>query len=175
MNKNGINSKIVKINYINKASRCAIISGYNNKKKKRKLKELSKSKGNCLFSSNISHGLIDFIYRAVVQLKIKDKKLIFSRGAVKINKLSVLHATAIQELDWDIGTSIRIPYKLNYNNTIKVKIDNTEYSLRLMEIIVLSALLHISYPLKKTKWCSDVSVMIIAKGWPELDKALNIQ
>jgi hypothetical protein len=167
------NSKIVHLNRIEKASRCAIVPGYYNKKKTRKLKELSKLKGNCLFSSNIAHGLIDFIYRAVVQLKLKDKKLIFSRGAVKINEMPVLHATAIYELDWDVGTSIRIPYKLNYNNTIKLTIDNSEYKLRLMEIIVLSALLHIAYPAKKTKWCSDMSVLIIAKGWPQFEKAFR--
>jgi hypothetical protein len=168
MNNN--NSKIVRLNRINETSRYAIIPGYNNKKRTRKLKELSKSKGNCLFSSNIARGLIDFIYRAVMQLKIKDKKLIFSRGAVKINKMPVLNATAIQELEWDVGTSIRIPYKLNYNNKIKIDIDGMIYELRLMEIIVLSTLLHIAYPLKKTKWCSKLSVLIIAKGWPELGK-----
>jgi hypothetical protein len=170
---NSKNLKIVRLNRINKASRCAIIPGYNNKKKTKKLKELSKSKGNCLFSSNIAHGLIDFIYRAVVQLRIKDKKLIFSKGAVKINKMSVLHATAIHELDWDVGTSIRIPYKLNYNNTIIINIDGMIYKLRLMEIIVLSALIHITYPLKTAKWCSDMSVLIIAQGWPEFDKVFR--
>jgi hypothetical protein len=164
--------KIVHINRINKASKAAIVPGYNKKKKIKKLKELSKTKGNCQFTSNIAHGLIDFIYRAVIQLKIKDKKLIFSRGAVKINGISTLHATAIHELDWDVGTSIRIPYKLNYNNTIKVNIDDIDYKLRLMEVIVLSALLHLAYPAKNVKWRSDMSVLIIAKGWQQLEKSL---
>ncbi len=165
--------KIVHINRIRKTEKCAIIPGYKNKKKIRKLKELTRSKKNCLFSSNIASNLTDFIYRAVVQLKIRDKKLIFSRGAVKINGIPVLHATAIQELDWDVGISIRIPYKLNYNRIIKANIDSTEYSLRLMEIIALSALIHIAFPLKNSKWCSDMSVLIIAKGWPEFNKKIR--
>lgn len=167
------NPKIVHLNHIDKSNMAAIVPGYISKKKTRKLKELPKTKGNCLFTSGISHGLIDFIYRAVVQLKLKNKKLIFSRGAVKINNMSVLHATATRELDWDVGMSIRIPYKLHYNNTVKMNIDNTEYKLRVMEIIVLSTLLHIAYPAKKIKWCSDISVLIIARGWKQLEKALN--
>jgi hypothetical protein len=161
-------SNVVNINRIDKSEQYALIPGYANYKKTRKLKSLLKSKGNCHFSSGISHNLIDFIYRAVVQLKLKDKKLLFSRGAVKIKGRSVLHAAGIRELDWDVGISIRIPNKLNYKSITKINIDNTEFKIRIMEIIVLSALLHIANPEKPSGWCSDTAVSIIAKGWQQL-------
>ncbi|MBN2403204.1 MAG: hypothetical protein JXN64_12490 [Spirochaetes bacterium] len=164
------NNKIVSLNEIEKTSRAAIIPAYSNKKKTGKLKELSKSKGNCLFTRGISHSLMNFIYRAVVQLKLKDKKLIFSKGAVKINNISVINATASRELDWDVGISIRIPYNLKYNDTIKLNINNSEYKFKIMELIVLSALLHIAYPSKKSIWCSRMSALIIAQGWKQLEK-----
>src|SRR4030042_1684848 len=102
--------KIILINKIDKKDDHALVPGYQNKKKIRKLKEFSRSKGKCIFTRGISNSLIDFIYRSVLQLKIKEKKLIFSRGAVKINDESVLNAAGIRELDWDAGTSIRIPH-----------------------------------------------------------------
>ena len=108
-----------------------------------------------------------------MQLNLKDKKLIFSRGAVKINNKSVFHATAIRELDWDTGISIKIPHRLKYNNKIIIIFDNKEYHLRLMEIIVLSALLHIAFPRKASKWCTDSAILIIAGGWKEFDKKIQ--
>ena len=126
------------------------------------------SKGRCIFTNGISKDLIDFIYRAVLQLKLKDKKLIFSKGAVKINDNSVLNTAGIRELDWDAGISIRIPHKLNRNKKVKLNIDNKDYYLKLQEIIVLSALLRIAYPQKISKWYTDTAVMVIVKGWKYL-------
>ncbi|MFH0975375.1 MAG: hypothetical protein V1874_06295 [Spirochaetota bacterium] len=163
---NKTNSNIIKINWINdKSFHSALVPGYSGKKKTRKLKEFSKSKGNCFFSNGISHGLIDFVYRAVINLKLKDKKLIFSKGAVKINGISALNAVAVRELDWDVGISIRIPHKLNHNKKIVLLIDDKHYTFKVMEIIVLAALLRIVYPKKALKWCSDKAVFILAYGW----------
>ncbi|MBN2038807.1 MAG: hypothetical protein JW864_02125 [Spirochaetes bacterium] len=167
MNKD--NSKLISINRIDKTDSFALIPGYQNKKKVRKLKEIRKSKNNCYFAGNISHSLIDFIYRAVLKLNLKDKKLIFSRGAVKINNRSVFHATAIRELDWDAGISIKIPHRLKYSNKIKIQYNNKEEHLGLMEVIVLSALLHIAFPSKPSKWCTESAVLIIAGGWKEFE------
>jgi hypothetical protein len=164
-------SNIIKINWINdKSFHSALVPGYSGKKKTRKLKELSKSKGNCFFSTGISHDLIDFIYRAVVSLKLKNKKLIFSKGAVKINERSVLNAVAVRELDWDVGLSIRIPHKLNHNKKIVLLIDDKHYSFKIMDVIVLSALLRIAYPNKTVKWCSNKAVFIMAYGWNQINK-----
>jgi hypothetical protein len=38
-----------------------------------------------------------------------------------------------------------------------------------MEVIVLSALLHIAYPGKPGAWCADMSASIISGGWPQFE------
>jgi hypothetical protein len=162
-------TNVVSINRIDETDTFALVPGYKNKKKVRKIKELKNSKGNCYFTNGISRNLINFIFRAVTQLKIKDKKLIFSRGAVKINGKSVIHAAGLRVLDWDAGISIRIPHKLNYNKKISLLVDDIEYNIRLMETITLSTLLRIAFPRKTSKWYTDMSVLIITKGWKALD------
>jgi hypothetical protein len=164
------NPKIISINKIDIKDNHALVPGYQNKKKVRKLKEFSKSKGKCIFTNGISRSLIDFIYRSVLQLNLKDKKLIFSRGSVKINDKPVLNAAGIRELDWDAGISIRIPQKLNQNKIIKLNVDGTDCELNIQKIIVLSALLRIAFPAKASKWYTDKAVIVLAKGW----KYLNI-
>jgi hypothetical protein len=161
-------SNVVNINWIDRSEQYALVPGYTNYKKSRKLKSLPKSKGNCYFTSGISFSLIDFIYRAVVQLKLKDKKMLFSRGSVKIKGKPVIYAVGIRELEWDVGMSIRIPNKLKYNSTIKISVEKEEYEIRIMEMIVLSALLHIANMKKPSRWCSETAVSIIAKGWQQL-------
>jgi hypothetical protein len=163
-----LKANIIPINKINKSDDYALVPGYHHKKKVRKLKEFKRSKGKCIFTNGISKSLMDFIYRAVLQLKLKEKRLIFSRGAVKINDESVLYAAGIRELDWDAGISIRIPQKLNQNKRIKLNIDDKEYELNLQEIVVLSALLKIAYPPKSPKWYTDTAIMVIVKGWKYL-------
>ncbi len=161
--------KVVPINWIDESNQYALIPGHNKNKKIRRIKALKNVKGNCYFAHGVSKNLIDFIYRAVIKLELKDKKLLFSRGAVKQKKRSVVNAVGISELDWDVGTSIRIPQKLNYNYRVALLIDKDEHKLRLMEIIVLSCLLHIACPGKSSNWCSDMSASIIANGWGQLD------
>ena len=168
-----IKSNIVNINHINESNSCAIVPGYNNRKKNKKLKQLPKSKGNCFFSSGVSYNLINFIYRAVVHLGLKNKKFIFSRGAVKKNNISVVHAVGVRELDWDVGISIRIPHKLNYNDITRLLIGNEEHELKIMELIILSALLRFSYPNKKIKWYSDMAAIIISKGWHYFESIIS--
>ncbi len=163
------NQKIVPIDWIDESEQFALIPGHINNKKIRRIKELKKAKGNCSFAHGVSKNLIDFIYRAVTRLGLKNKKFLFSRGAVKRNNRSIINAVGISELDWDVGISMRIPRSLNYNHRIRLLVDKEERHLRLMEIIVLSALLHISYPKKNAQWCSNMSASIIAKGWDRLD------
>lgn len=170
---NKIQSNIVNINHIDTSNRCAIVPGYNNRKKNKKLKQLPKSKGNCFFSSGVSHNLINFIYRAVVHLGLKNKKFIFSRGAVKKNNISVVNAVGVRELDWDVGISIRIPHKLSYNNTTRLVIGKEEHELKIMDLIVLSALLRFSHPNKKIKWYTDMAAIIIAKGWHHFESIIS--
>lgn len=161
--------KIVPINWVDKTERSALIPGHEGSRKIRRLKELKKVKGNCYFTHGISKDLIDFIYRAVTKLDLKDKKLLFSRGAVKKKGRSVLNAVGICELNWDTGISIRIPQKLNYSRTIRILVDNKEYSPSLMEIIVLTGLLHLARPGKNSDWCSNMAASIIVNGWEQIN------
>ncbi len=163
--------KIVPINWIEKSEQYALIPGHVKSKKIRRIKALKNSKGSCFFTHGISKSLMDFTYRAVIKLELKDRKFLFSKGAVKQYGKLVFNAVGISNLDWDVGISIRIPHKLNYNFTTSLIIQNEEHKIRLMELIVLSALLHIAFPRKNSSWCSDMSASIIAKGWDRLNKS----
>lgn len=167
MKKN--HDKIVQINWIDKSDQYALVPGYEHKKNTRRIKELGRVKGNCHFAPGVPEGLIDFIYRAVIKLKLRNKKLIFSRGQVKKNDLPVLNAVAVCELDWGCGTSIRIPRLLRYSATIRLTINGDEHLLRLMELIVLRSLLQIASPRKSHSWYADMAAFVLAKGWPQLD------
>ena len=168
--KKGNDNKIININWIDDSDRCALIPGYQNYRKIRRLKELKKAKGNCYFSSGISHKLIDFIYRSVKKLGIHDRNLFFSKGAVKAKNMNILNSVKIEELDWDVGISVIIPYRLNYNRKISLLVENNACEVRLMEIIVLIGLLSIAYQKKSAKWYSNMSAAIIARGWDILER-----
>ena len=165
-------SNITPLNWVKESNQYALIPGHEKRKPIRRIKSLNSAKGNCFFTPGISKNMMDFIYRAVTKLGLKDKKLLFSKGAVKQKNRSALNAVGISELDWDVGISIRIPHKLNYNQRMTLLINKKEHRLRLMEIIVLSALLHIAYPGKARSWCADMSASIISGGWPRLGKCM---
>ncbi len=157
--------KIVPINRTEASEQCAIISGYENGRRIPRLKELKKVRGNCYYTSGVSAKIADFAYRAVVQLGLRDKKFLFSRGAVKRNNRPIITSCRITELDWDVGTEITIPNKLNYERKIELMVDGEKHSIRLMEIIVLTALLRIACPHKSDRFFSEKSAAVIAKGW----------
>ncbi|MCU0847438.1 MAG: hypothetical protein MUD12_06080 [Spirochaetes bacterium] len=157
------------ISWIDEAEIYALIPGYENKKPARKIKCLNRAKTNCFFSRGIKKELIDFIYRGVVKLGLKDRKLIFTRGSVKVRGREVNHAIGLLELDWDVGTSVKIPRLLNYEKKIKLLINGETRGLRLMEIIVLSCLLKMALPGKNGGWYTAMSATIIALGWGSLD------
>ncbi len=136
----------------------------------KKMKRLIKVKGKCFFTQGVSHGLIDFIYRAVIRLGLRDRKFVFSRGAVKTGGRPTSNMVEVLELDWDLGTSIIIPLKRNYNDRLDFTIDGKKHSLRLMEIMTLSGLLRLTHPDKSELWRSARAASIIALGWGELDK-----
>ncbi|MCU0822818.1 MAG: hypothetical protein MUC95_10185 [Spirochaetes bacterium] len=169
-----VTSNITLLNRVKDSNQYALIPGREKQRMIRRLKSLNRSKGGCYFTTGISKDMIDFIYRAVTKLGLKEKKILFSRGAVKLNNLTALNAVGISELDWDVGISIRIPHRLNYNRMIHLVIGGREHGLRLMEVIVLSALLHIAYPGKPGAWCADMSASIISRGWKSLHSRLPV-
>lgn len=76
-------NKTVPINWIGDTEKYILVPRLERKRVVKKVKRLIKVKGACYFTKGVPYKLIDFIYRAVVRLGLRDRKLIFSRGAVK--------------------------------------------------------------------------------------------
>jgi hypothetical protein len=157
--------KTVSINWINDTEKYIIVPRREKNRIVKKLKRLIKVKGSCYFTQGVPHKLIDFIYRAVIQLGLRDRKLIFSRGSVKNKYGPTRSAVEICELDWDLGTSFIIPMKRNYGAAVNLVIDDKKHSVRFMEIMVLSGLLRLKYPGKSGKWRSAMAAAIVTQGW----------
>ncbi|MBN1497852.1 MAG: hypothetical protein JXA07_13850 [Spirochaetes bacterium] len=161
-------SKTVPINWIDDTERYILVPRMERKRVVKKLKRLIRVKGGCYFTQGVPLGLIDFIYRAVLKLGLRDRKLIFSRGSVKLNKRPTSNIVEVLELDWDLGTSFIIPMKRRYDTEHHFIIDGTKYRLRLMEIMTLSALLRLKHAGKSELWRSAMAASIIARGWGEI-------
>ena len=161
--------KIIPINWVDKIDRWIVVPGTIKEQHRRRTKEIIYSKNKCYFAAGVPKSIIDFIYRAVKQLKLTDKSLIFSRGTVRTAKTLVKNAVSIRELDWGVGTLITIPRILKYREEITLQIENSEYSLRLMELTVLHGLLRIAYPGKDTKFTFNMAAHILARGWSQLN------
>lgn len=163
-------TKTVPINWINSTERYILVPRVVRTRVVKKVKRLIKVKGACYFTLGVPLGLIDFIYRAVVQLRLRDRKFIFSRGAVKVKGGSSSNVVEVFELDWDLGTSIIIPRRRRYDTSLDFTIDGNVHTLRLMEIMVLSGLLRLTFPDKSEIWRSAMAASIIARGWKELER-----
>jgi hypothetical protein len=168
MKKNS--SKTVPINWIGDTEKYILVPRLERKRVVKKVKRLIKVKGGCYFTQGVPLNLIDFIYRAVIKLGLRDRKLIFSRGAVKIKGRPTSNVVEVFELDWDLGTSFIIPLKRNYNTRLNFNINGETHSLRIMEIMVLSGLLRLVHGDKSEKWRSAMAAAIIAGGWAELQR-----
>jgi hypothetical protein len=163
--------KTVPINWIGDTEKYIVVPRVERNRVVKKLKSLIKVKGGCYFTQGVPYGLIDFIYRAVVKLSLKEHKLIFSRGSVKNGSRPTLNMVEVCELDWDLGTSIIIPQKRKYGSHAGFCINGRKSTLRIMEIIVLSGLLRLTHRNKSEKWRSAKAAAIIALGWQALDDA----
>src|SRR4030042_2096392 len=163
-------SKTVPINWIGNTEKYILVPRLEKKRVVKKVKRLIKVKGGCYFTQGVPLNLIDFIYRAVIKLGLRDRKLIFSRGSVKIKNRPSSSAVSICELDWDLGTSFIIPQKRTYGSTVTVVVNNKKQTVRFMEIMVLSALLKLVFKKKSEKWRTAMAAAIIARGWAELEK-----
>lgn len=134
-----------------------------------RFRTLKRSRGNCCFSNGVPAGMIDFCYRAVMKLKLREKKLLFLRGVVKKDRRILSLAVAVRELDWDTGTAIVIPRQLRYRDKNRYRIDKKEYEIRTMELVVLQGLLRLAYHRKGISWYSNRAAEIIACGWKCLE------
>lgn len=163
--------KTVPINWIDDTEKYILVPRLERKRVVKKVKRLIKVKGNCYFTLGVPIALIDFIYRAVVKLGLRDRKLIFSRGAVKVRRdQPTSNVVEVHDLDWDLGISFIIPRKRKYVTALKFVVDGREHSVRLMEIMVLSALLRLVRPDKSEKWRSTKAAGVIVNGWGEMER-----
>jgi hypothetical protein len=161
--------KVIPINWIDESDRWIVVPGTVLEKRRRRIKEVPFSKNNCSFATGVPRSIFDFIYRCVKQLKLTDRRLFFSRGMVRTSKKIYKNAVAIRELDWGVGTLIIIPRLLKYREKISLHIENTEYSFRLMEVVVLHGLLQIACPGKDAEYYSTMAALILARGWNQLE------
>ncbi|OHD70433.1 MAG: hypothetical protein A2W19_15570 [Spirochaetes bacterium RBG_16_49_21] len=162
--------KTVPINWIGDTEKYIVVPRIEKRRVVKKLKRLIKVKGGCYFTQGVPHGIIDFIYRAVMKLGLRERKLLFSRGAVKNGSRPTSNMVEVCELDWDLGTSFIIPLRRRYGSTADFIINHRRYTLRIMEIIVLSGLLKLVKNDKSEKWRSAMAAAVIALGWAELDR-----
>ena len=166
------NPKIVRIDKVDDSERWVPIPGTKSGHRKPRIKELHKKKGNCYFAVGVSQKLIDFVYRSVMKLKLRDKTLIFSRGTVKRSRKTIFWSVDMVELDWDVGISVIIPRRLSYTKNLRLLIDEEEHFVRMMEIVVLAGLLRISSPDRAGHWYSRMAATVLTKGWKRFDDDL---
>jgi len=167
--KNKKNSPLVSINWIDETDRCIVVPGTVKEGGKLRLKELAVSKNNCYFAAGVPKGTINFIYRSVKKLKLGDVKIFFSRGMVRSGNRVVKYSVSLRRLDWDVGILMIIPRLLRHKEHIVLMIENRDYSIRIMDLIVLNGLLRISFPGKGAPYYSALSTLILARGWSQLD------
>lgn len=171
-----MNSKPIKINYYDSNEHWVPISGYSGGKRIKRSKELFIKRGNCFFAKSMSKKLMDFAFRSALKLELTSTPLIFSKGAVKNDYgKNINNACSVQKLDWDVGISIKIPYRLNYNTEVKFRLNDKIYSLKQMELLVLGMLLKIRYPSTNRNSLSLNAAAVLCAGWPvfNIEKPLN--
>lgn len=164
------NKKTVPINWVGDTEKYILVPRLERKRVVKKVKRLIKVKGACYFTRGVPCGLIDFIYRAVIRLGLRERKLIFSRGSVRIKGRPTSNVVDVYELDWDLGTSIIIPLKRRYDSIQNFNVDGRTYPVRLIEIMVLSGLLRLVHGDKSESWRSAKAAAIITHGWGEMGK-----
>lgn len=167
--KDGKPEKIIPINRVDEQDRWIVVPGTSLEGKKRRIKEVPLIRNRCQFATGVPKSINDFIYRCVVQLRLGDHKLIFSRGVVRSRNLKVKHAVSIRELEWDVGTLITIPRVLKYREMITLNIEGIDHTLRLMELVVLHGLLQVARPGKGRDYYSAAAALVLARGFKFLD------
>jgi hypothetical protein len=163
-----IKNNIIHINNITKTEHFIVVPRRIKGKVQKVVKPLKKVKGNCYFTCNMPHDLINFVYRSVKKLGLINSKLIFSRGTVRINGRIVHNAVSTTALDWDLGISFIIPLKLRYNTFVTIEVDNNNYSVRLMELAILIALMAYAYPALTRKKHIEKAQKVLALGWKSI-------
>jgi hypothetical protein len=158
-------SQVAPLDWVDENERWILTPGAIQAKSRRRLKELSFSKNNCLFAKGVPKSLFDFIYRARHKLNLKDKTLIFTKGVVRNDRSKTKRGVSIRELDWNVGILMTIPSQAKYREFLNFTVGGKARKLRQMELIVLHGLLRIAYPHSRTN-LGTLAVVILAQGWP---------
>ncbi|MEW6526944.1 MAG: hypothetical protein AB1444_09780 [Spirochaetota bacterium] len=161
-------NNIIQLNKIEITERYIVIPRLIRGKVQKIVKPLKKVKGNCYFTCNMPHALINFIYRSVKKLGLTSVNLIFSRGNVRIKNRIVHNAVLSTILDWDLGISFIIPLKLRYNTFVTIEVDNNDYSVRLMELAILIALMAHAHPSQSRKKHIENAHKVLTLGWKSI-------
>jgi hypothetical protein len=61
-----------------------------------------------------------------------------------------------------------MPLRLRYDKRVIVEVEGRDYSVRLMELVILGALLSVKFSSFSKKRCNDAAMAILAKGWKYL-------
>ena len=162
--------RVVAIDRVEEIDRWIVVPGTSLEGRRRRIKEVPLGRNNCHFAAGVPKSINAFIYRAVMQLNLGEKKIIFSRGVVRSRNLKVKNAVSIKELDWDVGILITIPRLLKYGEFISLAIEGSEHRLRLMELVVLHGLLQVARPGRGRDYYAGLSALVLARGYKFLDE-----
>ena len=165
-----MSENIINLNKIDSTHHYIVVPRRIRGKVQKVVKPLKKVKGNCYFTCNMPHALINFIYRSVKKLGLTNSKLIFSRGTVRINNRIVHNAVSSTVLDWDLGISFIVPLKLRYNTFVTIEVADKDYSVRLIELAILIALMAHAHPSQPRKKLIEDTHKVLCLGWKSIMK-----
>ncbi len=163
-------NNVIDFDWIEKLNRWILVPSCGKSGRYRRIKYLDRIKNSSCFAYEIQKTLLLFIYRAVIQLKLQNRKIIFMRAVVK-NKygMNTINYGEVHELDWDVGTLVVLPRSLRLKDIIKLTVDTKQYEICRLELLVIHCLLQIAFPDKPAKWYANMAAQIIALGFKELD------
>jgi len=69
-----------------------------------------------------------------------------------------------------MGSAVVIPRTLRFREHITLAVDGKHAAVRVMELIVLNALLHLARPGRKPDWYAAFAASVIACGWKSLER-----
>lgn len=168
-------SNIIPLQHVDNNERWIVLPKPPTGKRPMKMRTLKLKRGNCFFDSSVPKGLIAFIFRCVVHLGIQKRPVSVVRGSVRRKGRAVLHAASMKELPWGCGTLIVIPRRLRYRDTMTLLIDGREYDVRIMENIVLQALLRLGRPGMRREWYPDAAAVVLTVGWKHLGDEITLE
>jgi hypothetical protein len=161
--------EVVPIDRVHDSERWIVVPGTIKEGKKKRIKEIRFQRKNCLFAVGVPSSIIDFTYRAVVKLNLREETMIFSRGTVRGARGKTNRAVSVRTLGWDVGRLVTIPRGMRYRDHVTVSLEGEERSLRVMELALLLGLLPLAFPGRENTFYPALAVAILVRGWKVLD------